>query len=138
MHSYTKHNPPFPIPSHPSPPHPLPRCEQNHKHLYEHNHKIKHQTIKLKNSKPYVNKRAILPHTGTVVINFDEIGFKENLPVPGSQGKLICLVQSIGATKSLVISPEGSSMVRELTYSTELIGKQLLCLREVTDGLQVR
>ena len=43
----------LPFPSHPSPPHPLPRCEQNHKHLYQHNHKIKHQTNKLKNSKPH-------------------------------------------------------------------------------------
>ena len=68
---------------------------------------------------------------------FDEIGFKETIPVPGSQGKLMCLVQSIGATKSLVISPEPASLIRELTYSTELMGKQLLCLREVTDGLQV-
>lgn len=50
----------------------------------------------------------------------------------------MCLVQSIGATKSLVISPEPASLIRELTYSTELMGKQLLCLREVTDGLQVR
>ena len=75
--------------------------------------------------------------TGTVVINFDEIGFKENIPIPGSQGRLSCLVKSIGATKSLIISPDECTMIRELTYSTELMGKQLLCLREVTDGLQV-
>ena len=72
------------------------------------------------------------------MIMFDEIGFTETVPIPGSQGRLQCLVQSIGATKSLVISPEFDSMRRELGYSTELVGKQLLCLREVTDGLQVR
>ena len=71
------------------------------------------------------------------MIMFDEIGFTETVPIPGSQGRLQCLVQSIGATKSLVISPEFDSMRRELGYSTELVGKQLLCLREVTDGLQV-
>ena len=68
---------------------------------------------------------------------FDEIGFKETIPVPGSQGKLMCLVQSVGATKSLVISPEPSSLIRELAYSTEIMAKQLLCLRTANDGLQV-
>jgi hypothetical protein len=74
--------------------------------------------------------------TGTVVVMFDEIGFNEVIPVVGSQGKLTCHVQSIGTTKSLVISPEPNSLIRELTYSTELMGKQLLCLRELFDGLQ--
>ena len=71
------------------------------------------------------------------MILFDEIGFSETVPVPGSQGRLTCRVQSIGATKALVIGPDPSSTMRELSYSTELIGKQLLCLREVADGLQV-
>jgi hypothetical protein len=47
---------------------------------------------------------------------FDEIGFRETVPVPDSQGKLVCLVQSVGATRSLVISPEASSLIRELSY----------------------
>ena len=72
-----------------------------------------------------------------MVILFDEIGFSETVPVPGSQGRLTCRVQSIGATKALVIGPDPNSTMRELSYSTELIGKQLLCLREITDGLQV-
>ena len=72
-----------------------------------------------------------------MVILFDEIGFSETVPVPGSQGRLTCRVQSIGATKALVIGPDPNSTMRELSYSTELIGKQLLCLREIADGLQV-
>lgn len=69
---------------------------------------------------------------------FDEIGFTDTVPVLGSQGKLLCVVQSVGATKSLTICPDSNSTMRELTYSTELMGKQLLCLREAYDGLQVK
>ena len=68
---------------------------------------------------------------------FDEIGFTDTVPIQGSQGKLLCVVQSVGATKSLTICPDNNSTMRELTYSTELMGKQLLCLREAYDGLQV-
>jgi hypothetical protein len=73
------------------------------------------------------------------IVNLDEIGFLEMLPVQKSDNRLIATIRSEGPTKVLVLSPGVTKieLMRELSYSTDFIFEQLNTLREFSSQIDI-
>jgi hypothetical protein len=86
----------------------------------------------------YLSYLSGMKSESAVVINFDEIGFVEELPVQKPETKLQACIRSEGPTKVLVISPSQHKVdvIRELTYSTDFIFEQLSSLKEFADQIE--
>eukprot|EP01038_Epipyxis_sp_PR26KG_P006870 gene6870-9407_t len=73
------------------------------------------------------------------VVNFDEIGTVEQLPIFNSESKLFASVKSVGPTKSLIFSTsieDSFSLVRELQYCVHLCEFQIGILETVLYRLE--
>lgn len=70
-------------------------------------------------------------------VNFDEIGYKELIPIPKSDSKILATVKSEGPFKILLITPslDNARLTRELRYCTEFINEQLFTLQDFSDAL---
>lgn len=80
----------------------------------------------------YLSYLSGMKADSAIILNMDEIGFTEELPLQKPEKRLIATIRSEGPTKVLIIAPTigKSGLLRELTYGTEFIFEQLNCLRE--------